>query len=66
MGSITSRKQWPPEPPRRSVVRWEQKLVEENGKIVSKLVPVEDYTIDWPSLRCSGSSREDKEGEELE
>ena len=66
MGSITSRGKWPPDPPRRSVLRWEQKLVEVNGKIVSKLVQVEDYTIDWGSLKCSGSSREDKPGEEIE
>lgn len=56
MGSITSREKWPPDPRRRAIVRWEKRLVEENGKVVSKLVAVTDYVIDWPGLRCSGSS----------
>ena len=37
-------------------MRWEKRLVQEDGKLVSKLVQVTDYVIDWPSLRCSGSS----------
>lgn len=56
MGCITSRDKWPPDPSRRTVIRYEKKLVIEGVKWVSKLVPVEDYVIDWPSLRCSGSS----------
>jgi hypothetical protein len=57
MGCITSRKEWPPQPRKRPVVRTEKRLVMEGGKWVSKLVQITDYTIDWPSLRCSGSSR---------
>lgn len=58
MGCITSRGgNWPPEPSRRPIVRTEKRLVMKGGKWVSELVTVTDYTIDWPSLRCSGSSR---------
>jgi hypothetical protein len=57
MGCITSRDKWPPEPTRRFVIRNRWVLVNEGGKVVKKLVPVEDYVIDWPSLRCSGSYR---------
>ena len=57
MGCITSRDKWPPDPMKRVIVRYEKRLVLEGGRWVSKLVGVEDYTIDWPSLRCSGSSR---------
>lgn len=64
MGCITSRDKWPPDPPRRFVVRNKWVLVSENGRVVKKLVPVEDYTIDWPSLRCSSSSRHEREGED--
>lgn len=56
MGCITSRKDWPPKPPKRAVVRAEKRLVMKDGKWVSEIVQVVDYTIDWPSLRCSGSS----------
>jgi hypothetical protein len=64
VGCITSRKEWPPKPPKRPVVRTEQKMVLRDGKWVSELVQVVDYTIDWPSLRCSGSSRDDTEEKE--
>lgn len=56
MGCITSRDKWPPEPNKRVIIRHKKKLVLEGGRWVSKVVAVEDYTIDWPSLRCSGSS----------
>lgn len=56
MGCITSRP-WPPEPPKRWIVRYEKKIVHRDGKVVSEIVPVNDYVFDWPSLRCSGSSR---------
>lgn len=65
MGSITSRKEWPPQPRKRPVIRTEKKMRLVDGKWVSELVQVVDYTIDWPSLRCSGSSRkEDDDGME--
>jgi len=57
MGCITSRKNWPPEPSKRPVIRTEKKMVLRDGKWVSEIVDVVDYTVDWPSLRCSGSSR---------
>ena len=61
MGCITSRDKWPPEPAKRFIVRSKWVLVSDGDKVVKKLVPVEDYVIDWPSLRCSGSSREREE-----
>jgi hypothetical protein len=61
MGCITSRKKWPPDPRKRTVLRWEKRLVVENGVVVSKLVQVEDYVVDWSGLRCSGSSRSETE-----
>jgi hypothetical protein len=56
MGCITSRKKWPPDPPKRQVVRWEKRLFLEGGKWVSRVVMVTDYVVDWQALRCAGSS----------
>ena len=64
MGCITSRKQWPPEPPKRPVLRTEKKMVLRDGKWVSELVQVVDYTVDWVWLRCAGSSRPWKEDDD--
>jgi len=61
MGCITSRDKWPPEPARRFIVRNRWVLVTEDGRVVKKLVPVEDYVIDWPGLRCSGSAKKGME-----
>lgn len=52
MGSITSRDEWPPKPPKRFVARWVERIV--NGE--RTLVQVEDYVIDWPSLRGGGGT----------
>ena len=59
MGCITSREKWPPDPPKRSVLRWEKRLISENGVVVSKIVQVEDYVTDWQGLRCSSRSATD-------
>lgn len=61
MGCITSRP-WPPKPYKRPVIRWERRLVKVGDEVVARIVEVEDYVIDWPSLRCCGAksaSRDD-------
>lgn len=52
MGCITSRDKWPPEPKKRFIVRWKEKII--NGQKV--LVESEDYVIDWPALRGGGGT----------
>jgi hypothetical protein len=41
VGSITSRKIWPPIPSKRLKKRWEERYVLKNGKLVPRLVEVE-------------------------
>lgn len=56
MGCITSREKWPPDPPKRTIVLWERKMVMDGGRWVAKVVPREEVITDWPSLKCAGSS----------
>ena len=65
MGSITSRKEWPPKPRKRYIARNYKEVDDNNTYTGGWVKTVEDYTIDWPGTACRSSSAHIADDEQL-